>query len=168
MWSVKRACFVCLTTHGLFSTAKVLAPVVSSAVHTEVKDGCPLALLSALISRLIGRWAVEGRAGRCQQCLQPVLEARRHRRASLCGGVTSSIHGDTSLKPRQTLLPEYKCCKQMRCDETAGRQHGDAEWEAVADDVLWEKHHLQFPAVWKIQQIFVCSRWIPVSVLPRQ
>lgn len=56
----------------------------------------------------------------------------------------------------------------MRRDQTAGRQHGDAEWEAMADDVFWAKHHLQFPTVGQIQQIFLCSRLVFVSIFKKK
>lgn len=55
----------------------------------------------------------------------------------------------------------------MRRDQTAGRQHGNAEREAMADDVVRAKHHLQFPTVGKIQQIFVCHTLVLVSILSK-
>lgn len=47
--SIEGACFVCLPTCELFSRSRGMVPVVLSAAHAEVKDGCPLALLSPLI-----------------------------------------------------------------------------------------------------------------------
>ena len=78
MCSIEGACFVCLPALALFSKAKGVVPVVLSAVHAEVKDGCPLALLSPLIHRLIADClAVDGQSGTTKEVASSVSSGAR-------------------------------------------------------------------------------------------
>lgn len=74
----------CLTTNSLFSKAKKEVPVVLSAVHTEVREGCPLALLSPLIYRLT------------VDCL--AVDGQRRTTQEVASGVSSQAGGLASLQ----------------------------------------------------------------------